>query len=259
MGRDRAYCAVDFFDGTDQQAGKATEAETRFIDTLRTTCHQTGELPTQEDPGIEQDQTDTKQKETQGRIARSGGGTHTAEHAITAFDAETAPIFLVDFLDLPVESQHDKSQPFAASFASFVRDERSLQGQGCRGAIGEGMDRPITGRPLAQGADAFRFAADRAGNHGGLVSTGEKADDRCGGKTFVQVQHFARNPQLFQALEQKFKAFQSRFTRQHEAHCQSQTHTVARSHTPWQSSQNAWCLSWPAQRTVTCRVRTPLP
>lgn len=162
MGRDRAYCAKDLFDGTDQQAGKAMEAEPRFIDSIWARRHQTSEFPTQEDPSIEQDQTDTEQEEAQGRITGSGGGTHAPDHAITAFDAETTSIFLVDFLDLPVEAKHDKSQSFAASFAGLIWDERSLQSQGCLGAIGEGMDRAVTGRSLAQGADAFRFAADWA-------------------------------------------------------------------------------------------------
>lgn len=109
MSRDCAYCAIDIFSGTDPQAGKAMEAEPRFIDSIYATRHQADELSTQENLGIEQDQTETQQEEAQCRILGSGRGTHTPYHAITEFDAETVSIFLMDILDLPFETNHNKS------------------------------------------------------------------------------------------------------------------------------------------------------
>ena len=62
------------------------EAKKRFINSIRAARHEAGELPTQENPGIDQKQADTQQKETQSRIARGGGSPHTAQDTIAAFN-----------------------------------------------------------------------------------------------------------------------------------------------------------------------------
>src|ERR1700690_1647310 len=98
------------------------EAKKRFIDSIRAARHEAGELPTQENPGIDQKQADTQQKETQSRIARGGGSPHTAQDTIAAFDSESAAIFLVDGLDSPIKTDDDKSQPLAPSFSGLIGD-----------------------------------------------------------------------------------------------------------------------------------------
>jgi hypothetical protein len=104
------------------------EAKQSFIDPIMTSCKYTGEFPTQEDPDIQQEQTDAKQEKSQGWIAGCGGGAHASGHSIRTFNAEAPSIFAVNLLDLPVEANDNESQPFATSFASLIWDEGSFQG-----------------------------------------------------------------------------------------------------------------------------------
>lgn len=163
------------------------EAKQRLINAVRTWCEQTGEFPPQEDPDIQQEQTDAEQKKTQGWIAGGRGGAHASGHSIRTFDTEPASIFLVDLLDPPVEANHNERQPFAPSFAGLVGDERSFQGQ-----------------------------------DGRLLPFLQKANDRRRGKPLVQLEYFARKTQHFQAFQQKLEGFQGGFPGQDEAYGQGQ-------------------------------------
>src|SRR5512139_3195027 len=106
------------------------KAKQRFIDPVRTTCEYTGEFPAQEDPDIQQEQTDAEQEKSQSRIAGGRGGAPASGHSIRAFNAEAPSIFPIDLLDRPIETNNNESQPFTTSFAGLVRDERSFQGHG---------------------------------------------------------------------------------------------------------------------------------
>jgi len=143
------------------------KAEQGFSDPVRTARHQACELPTQEDPDVEQEQANSEQEKAQGWVARGGRGTHTPHHAVTTFDAEAATIFLVDLVHRPIEADDEEGQPFAAACTGFVRDERGFQRQGRRAAIAEGMSCSITACTPAQGTDASSFAADRASDEAG--------------------------------------------------------------------------------------------
>lgn len=198
------------------------EAKQRLINAVRTWCEQTGEFPPQEDPDIQQEQTDAEQEKTQGWIAGGRGGAHASGHSIRTFDTEPASIFLVDLLDPPVEANHNERQPFAPSFAGLFGDERSFQGQDGLRAIGESMNRPVAGWAMAQGPNALCFASDRASQDGRLLPFLQKAKDRRRGKPLVQVEYFARKTQHFQAFQQKLERFQGGFPGQDEAYGQGQ-------------------------------------
>ena len=123
------------------------ETEKRFIDTIGITGHEACELPAQEDPGIDQKQLNPEQEETQGRVARGGGRTRTAQDTIAALDPETTPILLVDSLNSPVETDEDKGQPFASSSSGVIRDERGFESQGDLRAIAEDVCRDVLAAP----------------------------------------------------------------------------------------------------------------
>ena len=77
MSRDHGKRAINLFNGANEQASEAMETKQRFIDPVRTSCEYTGEFPAQEDPDIQQEQTDAEQEKSQGWIARDCGSTYT--------------------------------------------------------------------------------------------------------------------------------------------------------------------------------------
>lgn len=87
------------------------EPQPVWVYTTRATSDHTGELPTQEDPGIDQNQTDTQQEEAQSWVPRRGSGSDTAQQTITAFDAETTSIALIDLARSPVRMNDNVGQP----------------------------------------------------------------------------------------------------------------------------------------------------
>src|SRR5574342_34434 len=135
MSRNSGNRAIAFFNRADEQPAKAMQAQTGFIHASRATGEAASELPTEEDPGIGQDETDAQQEETQGRVARGSGSANTAQQAVAAFDAKATTILLVDFVWRPVKQDHDKGQPLATELACFVGNQGSLHGNGCLGTI----------------------------------------------------------------------------------------------------------------------------
>lgn len=178
MSMDRPNRAINGFHSANKQAREAVKAEAPGIDPMRSWGNQAGEHPAQEYPGIDQDQTEGQQEEAQGRIAGSGVGSHLAQRAIAALDAEVPAVAGIDLLGLPGELNDDESQPLAPSLAALIWYQASHQRQGGLGAIGEGIVVAIAFATLAQGASAAPFAADGVGNDGGLTNIGQIADDQ---------------------------------------------------------------------------------
>src|SRR3990172_12445467 len=183
-GHDRAIKALN---RTHEQASEAMKTKALGIHSPRSRCDQAGELPAQEDPGVDQHQADSQEEEAQGRIARSGASSGLTHGAVTALNAKTAPITLVDLVRRPVETNNDEGQPFAAAFAGLARHQAGHQSQvgGC--AVLEGVNCPVALATPAQSPSAALFASNRARDDRRLSADGQITNDRPGGEGLVQI------------------------------------------------------------------------
>ena len=204
--------AIVLLDSPDQQPAKTVQTEAGFVNAARASSHDAGKLPFQKDPGIGQDQTDAQQEEPHGRVARSGGGPHPSEQSITTFHAKASAIILVNLVGGPVQQDDDKRQPFAATFACFVRYQRGFHRDRGLGPVAESIARGVAFAPATQRPGPTGFATNRIGDDGGLLEVGQVRHNRGGGEPFVQIQHFALKTKVFQALQQDFEHFQRFFT-----------------------------------------------
>ena len=94
-GHDRI---INGLHSANKQASKAVKAEVFRVYSTRTWSDQAGKHPSQEDPGIDQDQTHSQKEESQGGITRSGMSSHLAHRAVAALDAEAPAIAGIDLL-----------------------------------------------------------------------------------------------------------------------------------------------------------------
>jgi len=74
------------------------ETKTSFINPAKARSDQASKFPAEEDPGVDQDQSDGQQEEAHNRVARSGGRSDTPNDPIAAFNSEPPTVLVMNFI-----------------------------------------------------------------------------------------------------------------------------------------------------------------
>jgi hypothetical protein len=220
--------------GAPQKLGKTRQLKQPDIELASATLRPLSKEPTQPLPYVEQQDGQSHQQKTVGRIGRSRPASDLACTAVTGLNAEAAPIEAADLARRHVQMDKNEHLPARATFQSFGafrrREDATHDQVGCPHlaglAIVERMLGTVALTALAERPRTARLTSDWAGNQGwNLLLLQESLHlDAC--KAAVQQQTSPANVESINLVQQVGQGFYIAGFRQYKADTQGKAQVV---------------------------------